>query len=281
MTLALFTCSVALPENAATRTKMMPETIYGLLAKSSSANPPELAFLKKLIDIAGLKGVLDAPRARLTVFAPRDDDFFILAQMVGRYNGSDIDEAIAKITPWLKFVSKGDPIGLLANILKYHVVPGKVLTTEQAKRKGTLKTAFMEKTVFVRRNGSIVDKDPEIPDPTFVPGRTNVRASNGIVHAVDGILFPVPVTDVTALFLASRPSGKRRRRRRQMKKRPSYYYKPYRGKGYRRRRGRKYRSKYPRRGRKYRSKYPRHGRKYRSKHPRRGRFRRGRGRKDY
>lgn len=195
-------------------------TIYGLTSQNSMGSPPELVILKAAIDLAGLRGVLDARRPKKTAFGPTDAAFIKLARALG-YRGRDKTGAVKKILEFLKFASRGKPIMLLKKILQYHVVVGAAVTKREAVKLGTIKTA-LGVTIHVRRDGTLVDKAPGVPDPKIVIADT--PASNGIAHVIDGVLLPFPVADLIKKFLGR---GRGRRRRRKYYKRRPYYKRPY------------------------------------------------------
>ncbi|MEL6677296.1 MAG: fasciclin domain-containing protein, partial [Pseudomonadota bacterium] len=134
----------------------------------------------------GLAGALDDPEADLTVFAPTDAAFVGLAQTLG-FTGTDEGAAFSYIVTSLTLLSGGgDPIPLLTDILLYHVAPG-TLDADAVLAAETLPTLL---NVDLGVDGlNLVDRDPDIADPEIIA--TNLAASNGIAHAIDGVLIPV------------------------------------------------------------------------------------------
>ncbi|MBT8484232.1 MAG: fasciclin domain-containing protein [Phycisphaerales bacterium] len=112
---------------------------------------------------AGLAGVLksDGP---FTVLAPTDAAFAALGQQ--------------KIHELLEPANKP----LLAAILKYHVIPGRVDAIGAVKA-GSAKTVQGSKVQFDVRDGSL-----------FVDGArvlaTDIDASNGMIHVIDKVILP-------------------------------------------------------------------------------------------
>lgn len=202
------TLAASIPQNTpatTVRKSQVAPTIYGLVAQQAAGNPAEFMLLKKALDTANLRSILDAPTPPKTAFAPTDAAFLKLARAL-MYNGSNKDQAFAKIVEFLTFVGNGDPITPLTNILKYHVVIGQAVTQSQAVAAGTITTAFDSTTIHVRSDGTLVDKAPQIPDPKLVTGLTDITASNGIVHAIDGVLLPFPIANSVASFLGMTPT---------------------------------------------------------------------------
>ena len=71
----------------------------------------------------------------------------------------------------------------LANILKYHVVPGRIYAADAlaAKKAGTLLTEKMIKVTKVGDDVMINEVKVLMP---------NIEASNGVIHVIDGVLLP-------------------------------------------------------------------------------------------
>ena len=112
-----------------------------------------------------LKG--DGP---FTVFAPTDDAFAALPE-------GTVDSLLA------------EPEGELAEILKYHVVPGKVMAADVAGLDGQKVTTVQgaELTVEVA-DGKVALVDAAGGRVNVVA--TDVEASNGVIHVIDGVLLP-------------------------------------------------------------------------------------------
>ena len=112
---------------------------------------------------AGLAGALSG-EDELTVFAPTDDAFAALPA--------------GTVETLLKPENKGQ----LANILKYHVVPGRVYS-EQALETGTAKT-LQGDTIRIAVDGETA----MVNDATLL--KTDVDAANGVIHVIDTVLLP-------------------------------------------------------------------------------------------
>ncbi len=145
-------------------------------------------LLLTAVTAAGLAGALDAEGADLTVFAPNDAAFVGLANALG-FEGSDEGEAFAFIVDALTLLSGGgDPIGLLTQILQYHVAPTELDST------AVLGADAIETLLGVDLGvdgASLVDQDPDVANPNLIA--TDIAATNGIVHVLDGVLLPVDV----------------------------------------------------------------------------------------
>ena len=135
-------------------------------------NVGDFDILRDAVVATGLDGKLDG-RRQLTVFAPTDQAFL---DLTGAATEEDAFNAVAAL---------GLPA--VKQVLKYHVAPGLRAAKQvvKAKRIPTL----LQGSFLTKARGSA-----ELTDAT---GRTitiaspnAVKASNGIIHVVDGVLLP-------------------------------------------------------------------------------------------
>lgn len=167
-------------------------TITGLVTNNAGFDQPDSEFdiLEAAVVAAGLAGTLDAADADLTVFAPTDAAFIATAQALG-FQGTDEASAFDFLVAAVTLLSKGgDPIPLLTQILTYHVSPGTQDSTAVTAAT-TLDTLQGATLGFDAATTTLVDNDPDLPNPGFVT--LDVPASNGIVHVIDGVLLPVDI----------------------------------------------------------------------------------------
>ena len=166
-------------------------TLTGIVASSGGAfdaDGTDFDILLNAVQAAGLAGALDDPNADLTVFAPNDAAFVGLAAALG-FDGTDEGEAFAYIVDALTLLSAGgDPIALLTDILLYHVSDG--TQDSNAVLGSTTIDTLLGATLGVD-GVSLVDNDPDIANPNLI--ETDIEASNGIAHVIDGVLLPVDV----------------------------------------------------------------------------------------
>ncbi|WP_332784311.1 fasciclin domain-containing protein [Sphingomonas sp. PB1R3] len=156
---------------AGTVTPAATGTIVQILAAT-----PDRSTLAKLVTTAGLTTDLSGP-GPFTVFAPSNEAF-------SRMPAGAIDN-----------LSKPENKPVLATILKYHVVPGK-LTAEQLKAQitagngtATLTTlAGQPLTAQVGPNGNIMLTD--VNGQKAYVDKADVNATNGVVHLTNGINVP-------------------------------------------------------------------------------------------
>ncbi len=140
------------------------------LAAIATGNPDfkELVDLVLGADPAVLKALSDASAAGLTVFAPTN----------------------AAFTEVYKTVPKASLLAdkaLLTKVLLYHVVPGRVFSTDLPNVTGEVATASSDKVKFDLTSGAkVVGKSSGNSNITAA----NILATNGVVHVIDKVLLP-------------------------------------------------------------------------------------------
>ena len=122
---------------------------------------PDLSILVEAVVAAGLAPNLST--GSLTVFAPTNAAFVALLGELGVGK-----EAL--------LANKA----LLAQVLTYHVVPGKVMAKDVMA--GKVKTVQGQELTVATSGGVMVDQSKVIA--------TDVAASNGVIHAIDTVLMP-------------------------------------------------------------------------------------------
>jgi transforming growth factor-beta-induced protein len=122
---------------------------------------PDLSTLVAAIDAAGLTSTLKGP-GPFTVFAPTNAAFEALPD-------GALETLLANPT-------------VLADLLTYHVVSGKVMSTDLSD--GPVTTLYNGETIDVSVNGGVT-----LNGSASVTGADN-EASNGVVHIIDEVLFP-------------------------------------------------------------------------------------------
>ncbi len=147
----------------------------------ASADIVEVAVAAGFSDLAaalteaGLVDAVSAPNGPFTVFAPTNDAFQALYTALGVDGPEDIDPLL------------GD--GTLSAVLTYHVLQGRVFSSDLS---DGIMPATLQGGDFTVNLGSAVtltDKDPDVTDPTVTS--TDVLATNGVIHVIDGILLPI------------------------------------------------------------------------------------------
>ena len=180
---------VLLPIDIPGNTPPEPElpTLAEIVAASGGTfdqDGTDFDLLFNAVQAAGLEGALNDPEADLTVFAPNDAAFVGLSQALG-FDGTDEGEAFAYLVEALTLLGGGDPIPLLTEVLTYHVAP-QALGSEEVLNADEIAT--LQGGSLGVDGLSLVDADPDVPDPTLVA--TDIAAANGIAHVLDGVLLP-------------------------------------------------------------------------------------------
>lgn len=163
-------------------------TLAGLVAASGGEfdkNVDDFDILLNAVTAANLVDALDDPEADLTVFAPTDAAFKDLAATLG-FEGHGEKATFNYLVEALSLLSGGgDPIPLLTTVLTYHVTPEAL--DADAVLSSTGITTLQGGTLTVDGT-SLVDADPDLANPNLIA--TNLFASNGIAHVLDGVLLP-------------------------------------------------------------------------------------------
>ncbi len=115
------------------------------------------------VEAAGLVETLQGA-GPFTVFAPTDDAF-------AKLPAGTVEELL-----------KPENKGKLQAILTYHVVPGKVVAKDALKLKSA-KTAQGQELMI-----SVKDGQPMVDNARIV--KTDIMASNGVIHVIDSVILP-------------------------------------------------------------------------------------------
>jgi len=120
---------------------------------------------------AGLVEAVSDPNGPFTVFAPTDDAFTTLYTTLGVAGPDEIDDET------------------LEAVLLYHVLQGRVFSSDLSD--GIMPTTLQGGTFTINLGDAvtITDNEPDIDDATVTS--TDVLATNGVIHVVDGVLLPV------------------------------------------------------------------------------------------
>ena len=125
--------------------------------------------LATALEAAGLVDTLkgDGP---YTVFAPTDDAFAALPD-------GTLDDLLA------------DPEGQLTDILTYHVVAGEVMAADVVTMDGQTVETLQGAELTIRVDGDQVMLE-DATGATVNVTQTDIGASNGVIHVIDGVLMP-------------------------------------------------------------------------------------------
>ncbi len=125
--------------------------------------------LAAALEAAGLVDTLKGP-GPFTVFAPTDDAF-------AKLPAGTVDTLLK------------DPKGDLTQILTYHVVPGKVMAADVVKLDGQKVKTVQGGEITIGVDGDKVTLTDAAGNTVNVT-MTDVEASNGVIHVIDGVLMP-------------------------------------------------------------------------------------------
>jgi uncharacterized surface protein with fasciclin (FAS1) repeats len=159
------------------------------IAEIASGNE-NFEILVAALDAAGLVPTFLNP-GDFTVFAPTDDAFRKLAEEtlgLDLTGLSDADVAGDIV----------DAVGLptLTQVLQYHVRAGAASVSELASA-GTVPTLLTGASFTVNGN-ALVDNDPDVENPEYISGLTDIAATNGTIHAIDRVLLPIDLAEADA-----------------------------------------------------------------------------------
>jgi len=149
-----------------------------------AASNKNFSTLVSLVKAAGLAGALSNQNAQLTVFAPTNAAF------------KNLEAAVPGVTKALI-----DPMnkGLLVQVLKYHVLGSKVLAADAvaaAKKNAKVPTLLGKNAngqIALSLKGGKVALSDSAGLNTAIVTKTNLAASNGVVHVINKVLVPKSV----------------------------------------------------------------------------------------
>ncbi len=149
-----------------TTTTMAPAAATKTITEIAAANP-DFSTLVTAVKAAGLADTLNGP-GPYTVFAPTNAAFAALPA--------------GTVETLLKPENKAT----LTKILTYHVVAGKNMAADIMP--GTLTTAEGGTITVSTENGKVILTDGKGGKATVT--KTDIEASNGVIHVIDAVLQP-------------------------------------------------------------------------------------------
>ena len=148
----------------ATEEPMEEETDAAMLdIVDTAVEAGDFTTLATALTEAGLVDTLKG-EGPYTVFAPTDEAFEALPE--------GTVEALLE-----------DPQGQLTDILTYHVVPGKVMSTDLSDGMTATTVNGEDVTITIAEDGTVM-----VNDATVVAA--DIEASNGVIHVIDTVLIP-------------------------------------------------------------------------------------------
>ncbi len=149
-----------------------------------AASNDNFDILEAALSAAGLTETFKGP-GDFTVFAPTDAAFIELASNT---LGLSVDGKSETEVATMLVETLG--VETLTNVLKYHVRAGSSEVAE-LQSEGTVTTLLG--ATFDVSGSTLVDLDPDVENPDFISGLTDIQASNGIIQAIDRVLLPIDV----------------------------------------------------------------------------------------
>jgi uncharacterized surface protein with fasciclin (FAS1) repeats len=146
----------------------MTEPRQDIVATATAAG--QFKTLTAALQAAGLAETLQGP-GPYTVFAPTDDAFDKLPA--------------GTVDTLLKPENKDE----LKTILSYHVVKGNVPASDVVKLDGKTVDTVAGQPLTIKVDGSKVNL-VDATGNTVAVVKTDVQASNGVIHVIDGVLMP-------------------------------------------------------------------------------------------
>lgn len=166
---ALSACNNMMPnKNAATAAPMHNQAMVKMNVVQVAQSNPEFSILVEAVQAAGLAGMLSDPKANYTIFAPTNDAFAQALNETG-------------MTKAQLFNNKA----LLTKILGYHVINGTMPIYAKDVKPGNI-TMVSNDTLTVTTAGKLMDESGR----TITLLKTDIPATNGVVHVIDRVLMP-------------------------------------------------------------------------------------------
>ena len=154
-----------------------PPTVNG--GTTSDANTANFNLLAAAIRKTGLALILfpnASPMPDFTVFAPNDAAFIAYLGVANEAAGSTKINSLNETE-----------VAALANVLKYHVIIGRIVSTDLTNGQEVL--TLSGSTFVVSINGNVIslmDKNTSVADPTVIVA--NNLTSAGVVHSINSVL---------------------------------------------------------------------------------------------
>ncbi|MEM6624874.1 MAG: fasciclin domain-containing protein [Pseudomonadota bacterium] len=146
-------------------------------------------LLVKALQTAGLDDDV-AGFTDVTVFAPTDSAFVQLAVDLGyTEDQGNLDMVFNFLVGALDDLSDGDAVGLLTNILLYHVSDG-AKSAAAIDALGTIQTKLPGAT-FGAEGTELIDNEPDVDNPEIII--PDLIAGNGTIQAINRVLIPIDI----------------------------------------------------------------------------------------
>ena len=166
---SLSACNNMMPnKKVATKAPMSSQTMAKMNVVQLAQSNPEFSILVEAVQAAGLVNALSNPNAHYTVFAPTNDAFMRALK--------DTNMTKAEL-----FANKP----LLTKILGYHVINGDMAMYAKDVKAGNV-MSLSQDTIMITPQLKLVDENGR----TATLLKTDLAATNGVVHVIDTVLLP-------------------------------------------------------------------------------------------
>jgi uncharacterized surface protein with fasciclin (FAS1) repeats len=184
---------VLIPADLPNTPEGLPTITEIVLASSGDfdSNASDFDILLNAVVTAGLGDALGDPNSDLTVFAPTDFAFTRFAQSLG-FRGRDEEDVFNFIVAALTELGNGDPIPVLTNVLLYHVSAESKFAKDVIESQSVM--TLLDGATIEPDGVVLVDNDPRISNPKITLSKANIRASNGVIHPINGVLVPLRIS---------------------------------------------------------------------------------------
>lgn len=165
----LSACNNMMPAKSTTmKAPMHSQSMATMNVVQVAQSNPDFSLLVEAVVAADLAGALSDPNANYTILAPTNAAFMQALQETG-------------MTKAQLFANKP----LLTKILSYHVINGAAPIYKKDVRPGNV-MMLSKDTLMITPQGKLMD---EMGRTTNIL-KTDITASNGVVHVIDRVLMP-------------------------------------------------------------------------------------------
>ena len=165
----LSACNNMMPtKTSAMKAPMHSQPMAKMNVVQIAQSNPDFSLLVEAVVAADLAGALSNPNAHYTVFAPTNAAFVQVLQETG-------------MTKAQLFANKP----LLTKILGYHVINGAAPVYAKDVKPGNV-MMLSKDTLMVTAQGKLMDENGRTTNIL----KTDIAASNGVVHVIDRVLLP-------------------------------------------------------------------------------------------
>ena len=165
----LSACNNMMPQKGgATKAPMHSQSMAKMNVVQIAQSNADFSLLVEAVQAAGLAGALSNPSAHFTVFAPTNAAFMQVLQETGMSKAQ-------------LFANKP----LLTKILGYHVINGAMPVYAKDGKPGNI-TRLSNDTWMLPTQGKLRDKNGRTANIL----KTDIAATNGVVHVIDKVLLP-------------------------------------------------------------------------------------------